>query len=876
MQLVCINLLFGIDTADSKRLDVIAYWLDSQHMMVQIPAHIMPRNSLKFYLREQATPNSFNTELPALSYNSDVIILSTASIPLAQQKELVSKALVLDVMSGRFLMQRTGIAMTTILDDLFYTDTSLGQIWTSENVEIKIWSPTAQKMILHLYDSPQAATPVLSSPMAAKNGIWSIKLSTSYKLHYFQLEVVNFFPELLSYQNVFVTDPYSHGLSTDGQKTLLVDLEDPQTKPTDWDQYKLPDPVKTIESVVYENHIRDLTAHDLNIPKALQGKYLGLAAEESQAYLYLKEIKNAGITHLHLLPFYDFASVPENKAHLETLPDLDWGSTDEAPTALARIRRKDNYNWGYDPVHWLSPEGSYATNPDGISRIYEIRKMIQSLHKLNLHITQDVVFNHTYASDFTSYSVLNKLVPSYYYRLEPKGVVATSSCCADTASENRMMERLMIDSIKHWIKYYHITSFRFDLMSFHSRETMIKIRDIVKDDLNIKFNYPANSVLIFGEAWAFGSLNDRRPDLAMTQKNSFGSGIGVFNDRLRDALRGGTTNLSEPADQGFITGLFDNFNYSPRNRNSPVTEYDRLEKHLHLKDVVKIGLAGNLRDFIFKEHWGSLQSAGNINFRGAPVAYSEAPQESINYVSAHDGTTLWDAIQAKLPYQSEWAQPATAPLWERVRRQQLALSIVLFSQGIPFIEGGSEILRSKNGDVDSYDSGDYYNALNLNLKTNNWTRALPPPWKNDSEWGFWSERISDQSINPRPEDISGTLNIFKALLKIRKNHEAFKIDNLKNIQKRLSFLDETHRGDSEILVMNLVSSKSNNPDIIVIWNTSRLEKNWQHSILNNQNWKIEPTLNVQNTPWLSKVILAKGSVLLPPLSFVILVGSTEL
>lgn len=852
----------------SQRLDILAYWVDSQHMAVQVPSHVMPRNSLSFFLRDQSTPNNFNTELPALSYNNDWIILNTSSIPVIQQKELVNKALVLDVMSGSFLMQRTGVALTTVLDDLFYTDLALGQIWNASGVEIRIWSPTAREMLLHLYDSAESFKPVASIPMAVKSGVWNLQLPAKFTGYYYQLEVVNFFPELQNYQTVLVTDPYSPGLSTDGQKTLLVDLDDPKTKPTDWDQYRLPTPVKTIESVIYESHIRDLSANDINIPEKIRGKYIGLAAEKSLAYQHLKNLKNSGITHLHLLPFNDFATVPENELDQEVLPDRDWTSPDEAPTALARIRTKDNYNWGYDPVHWLSPEGSYATDANGITRIYEIRMMIQSIQKIGLHITQDVVFNHTYASDLSDKSVLNKVVPSYYYRLDSKGVVASSSCCADTASENRMMERLMSDSLKHWIKYYHITSFRFDLMSFHSRETMIRLRDVIKTELNKNFNFPTDSVLIFGEAWPFGSLNERRPDLAMSQKNSYGAGIGVFNDRLRDALRGGTTNLSELSDQGFVTGLLDSFNFSPRNRNSPTDKNERQEKFLHLKDVVKIGLAGNLKDFYFKEHWGSHQSGGSMNYRGSPVAYSQSPQETINYVSAHDGTTLWDAIQAKMSYRSEWAVPSTTLLWERVRRQQLALSFILFSQGIPFIEGGTEILRSKNGDVDSYDSGDYYNALNLNLQSNNWNRALPPEWKNGEEWNFWSSRIADGSINPQPQDITQTLKLFKVMLEIRKHYDAFSMDSLASIQERLLFLDENFNTDPELLPMSLNLKDSRK--ILVIWNTSRSEKIWHHPVLNSSKWQIVPELNSQNTSWFADISLTKTILKLPPISFVVL------
>ncbi len=492
--------------------------------------------------------------------------------------------------------------------------------------------------------------------------------------------------------------------------------------------------------------------------------------------------------------------------------------------------------------------------------------MIQSLHQLGLQVTQDVVFNHTFAADFTDKSVLNQLVPFYYYRLESKGLIANSSCCADTASENRMMEKLMADSLRHWIKYYHMTSFRFDLMSFHSRETMIRLREIIRNSVQENFGFPADSVLVYGEAWPFGSLHSRSPETAMTQKNSFSAGIGVFNDRMRDALRGGTTNLAELSDQGFVTGLLDHFNFSPRNRNSPVNSGERVEKFLHLKDVVKIGLAGNLRDFHFKEHWGSEQTGGNIQYRGSPVGYAETPQETINYVSAHDGTTLWDAVQAKSAYRSEWANPNTAQLWERVRRHQLALSFVIFSQGVPFIEGGTEILRSKNGDVDSYDSGDYYNALDFSLKSNNWNRALPPEWKNGSEWGFWSPRISDKSITPGFTEIQGTLSLFKAMLQIRSHYKLFRMTSLAVIQQQLEYLDTP----SDTSVLSLRLSEPGGKSLLVLWNVARDPKTWTHPVLHSGGWAPVPQLTDQNTPWLKEISIVADSISLPPLSFVVL------
>ncbi len=291
---------------NSNEKDVLAYWIDSQHMAVQVPGNVIPRSSLTFFLRDQATPAVFNVQLPVLSYNNDWVILNTSALTRAVQKELVDQALVLDVMSGTFLMNRTGIALTGLLDDLFYTDAPLGQSWSKTEVEIKIWSPTARQVTLHVYQSADSPEPVFSEPLRSNDGIWTAHLSRQFSGFYYQLEVRNFFPNLLNYVDAVITDPYSPGLSADGKRTLLIDLDDTSTKPDGWDSYRLPSPVKTIDSVIYESHIRDLTAADKGIPEKFRGKYSGLSQEHSRAVLHLKELKEAGITHLHLLPFNDF------------------------------------------------------------------------------------------------------------------------------------------------------------------------------------------------------------------------------------------------------------------------------------------------------------------------------------------------------------------------------------------------------------------------------------------------------------------------------------------------------------------------------------------------------------------------------------------
>lgn len=690
------------------------------------------------------------------------------------------------------------------LDERFTTNFPLGVLLERDSTIFRLWAPTALAIEVEVFDSPSEESFIESIPMkeSATQNLWVAESPRNLQNKFYLYKITLYHPIQAKVVTLKVVDPYALSLSLNSSFGQILDLDSQKTKPTNWDASQRPKISSPTDAVIYEVHLRDATAKDQSLPKNLRGTYLGLVDPRGRAFHHLKALAEAGLTHVHILPFADFSSVEENKSLWkieEPLESPPWGS-DEPQALVGKNRQQDGYNWGYDPVQYFSPEGTYAVRNE--DRVLELRTMISELHKIGLSVVQDVVFNHTYASGFFKYSILDLIVPFYYYRYTDVGFVESSSCCADTASENVMMERLMIDAVTHWAREYKIDGFRFDLMSFHTKSNLRKVRRALNANLK------SSQSLIYGEAWNFGSLTARRPREALTQLNSTGEGLGIFNDRLRDALRGGTTNSSEKSDQGWLTGLWDDFNSEPANRNTPLDPGERQQKFLALTDIVKIGLIGNLASYKLKDHQGNFVLAKDIYFRGQPVAYADSPRESVNYSSAHDGYTLWDAIQAKLPFFTPQRLPPIASLEEKVAIQKLGISVILSSVGIPFIESGTEILRSKSGDQNSYDSGDWFNALDFSLKKNGWGLGLPPAWQNQEDWSFWRPRLMEPQLQLRQlsrqvDPIKAVLEHTKAWLRVRKAYPALRVESSEVVKEHFRFIDQTPEAKPGLIALEI-------------------------------------------------------------------------
>ena len=360
------------------------------------------------------------------------------------------------------------------------------------------------------------------------------------------------------------------------------------------------------------------------------------------------------------------------------------------------------------------------------------------LHQAGIEVLLDVVYNHTNASGQDEKSVLDRIVPGYYHRLNDKGQVETSTCCQNTASEHNMMEKLMVDSLVTWATEYKIDAFRFDLMGHHMKRNMIKVRETL-DSLSLaEDGVNGAEIYMYGEGWNFGEVADNARGVNATQLNMAGTGIGTFSDRLRDAVRGvGPFDSGEALrrNQGFANGLF----YDHNAFNSGSSE--ELEKLLLFSDQIRVGMAGNLADYEFIDHNGDLVTGKDVDYNGQPAGYTQDPQEDITYISKHDNQTLYDNNTYKNPVDTSMA--------DRVRVQNVGLSTVLLGQGVPFMHAGSDLLRSKSFDRDSYNSGDWFNRLDFTYQANNYGVGLPVAGKNQDNWVIMQPRLANPDLKLR-------------------------------------------------------------------------------------------------------------------------------
>ena len=517
------------------------------------------------------------------------------------------------------------------------------------------------------------------------------------------------------------------------------------------------------DSVIYELHVRDFSIDDASVPAADRGKFTAFDAPGTAGRQHLQKLADAGLTHVHILPAFDIATIDEDPANRVELDDpveklcarnaaaanlcvTDSGKTIrraiedaiaaqwlERPQQIANwMRALDGFNWGYDPYHFGVPEGSYSTDPNGVQRIVEFRRMVKGLNDLGLRTVMDVVYNHTNQSGQNPKSVFDKIVPGYYHRRDnTSGFPTSASCCQDTASEFRMMEKLMVDTGVRWARDYKVSGFRFDLMSMHTLDNMTTFQQAVKA--------VEPSMYIYGEGWnCCGGEDDIRFKSAR-QANLGGTGIGSFSDRMRDPVRGGGPfdgGEQYVKNQGFVSGWF----YDPNSLNTGSTA-DR-QALIADTDNIRVWLAGGLATYQLQNAAGATVSGASVDYRGQPSGYTKDPQEAINYAEKHDNQTLWDL--------GSYKHPTGTPLDDRVRAHNVAMSLILLGQGVPFVHAGSDILRSKSGDRDSYDSGDWFNAIDWTLSGTKWAQGLPIADKNQAEWPILQVEV------PGSDDASGS------------------------------------------------------------------------------------------------------------------------
>ncbi|MDF2153059.1 pullulanase-type alpha-1,6-glucosidase [Vibrio sp. CAU 1672] len=704
----------------------------------------------------------------------------------------------------------------------------LGALVEGGAATFKLWAPTAQDVDLIIYDAELNEEATVAMTEDPVTGIWASEAQSDVVNKFYRYQVKVYHPITGVVETRLVTDPYSLSLSENSRYSQVVDLDDPSLMPQGWNEYERPTLTKDEDHVLYESHLRDFSFSDSKGTPAYNGKYLALTEADRESVTHLQALKDAGLTTLHVLPAFDIATVDENADNqvnindtvgklcgikpeaavceteddskvIEDVLDSYDPSTGAAQALMNDLRMLDSFNWGYDPFHYTVPEGSYATDANGSKRILEFREMVQATHKMDLKLVMDVVYNHTNASGVNDKSVLDKIVPGYYHRLNVNtGGVERSTCCDNTATENLMMGKLMVDSLKVWADDYKVDGFRFDLMGHQPKDVMVyALEQIRKIDPN---------TLFYGEGWDFGEVSNNARFDQSTQINMAGTEIGTFSDRLRDAVRGGSPfdggtdsegNHPLRFNQGFANAAYPN--------EETKTDADSVNGRLHNQDLVRLGMAGNLADYILLDYKGETKLGKNVDYNGAPAGYTKFPSENISYVSKHDNQTLWDNNAYKIATGTDSA--------ERARMQSVSLSTVMLGQGIPFIHMGSELLRSKSMQRDSYDSGDWYNRVFFDGSDNNWNVGLPREDKDGANWDLIKQIIGDSSAMPSAADIELTKQQFLELLKIRSSSELFRLDTAEEVMNRVDFRNVGADQKEGLIVMSIDDGTSAGKDL---------------------------------------------------------------
>ncbi|UCM91468.1 pullulanase-type alpha-1,6-glucosidase [Streptomyces marincola] len=669
----------------------------------------------------------------------------------------------------------TGVQLPGVLDDRYAeaaTDAELGPVFDRRGrPTLSVWAPTARRVALELGGR--------TVPMRRDHdsGVWSATGDRSWYGQPYRYRVTVWAPQAGEVVTNRVTDPYATALTTDSERSLVIDLDDPALAPAGWRDLDKPDPVPAARATIQELHVRDFSVAD---PTARHpGRYLAFTDTASDGMRHLRALADAGTTHVHLLPTFDIATIPERPGD-QAAPDCDLASLPADSAAqqecVGRVRGQDAYNWGYDPLHYTVPEGSYATDPEGPARTLEYRRMVRGLNGAGLGVVLDVVYNHTTAAGQHEHAVLDRIVPGYYHRLLDDGSVATSTCCANTAPEHAMMGKLVVDSVVTWATQYKVDGFRFDLMGHHPRQNILDVRAAL-DALTLREDgVDGRNILLYGEGWDFGEVAGDARFTQATQANMAGTGIATFSDRARDAVRGGGPFDADPRVQGFASGLYTDPNDSPANG----TEAEQRRRLLHHQDQIKVGLTGNLADYTFTDSTGRTVRGAEVDYNGAPAGYAERPGDALAYVDAHDNETLFDALTYKLP-------TGTAP-GERARAQVLAQATALFSQGPVLGQAGTDLLRSKSLDRNSYDSGDWYNAIHWDCRAGNgFGRGLPPAWDNEHYWPWAGPALAlpGPRVGCAETDAAGAA--YRDLLAIRAAEEAFALPTAEAVQRQVAF-----------------------------------------------------------------------------------------
>ncbi len=718
------------------------------------------------------------------------------------------------ILQGATLVQSAGA-----LDALYSeaaTKLTYGAVVEGGNVTFRLWAPTARSVKLALFDEQHKPLGERTMTLDEASGSWSVQGGSELVGKFYRYDIQVYHPVSRKLESYQVTDPYSLSLAMNSEFSQVVDLNDPALKPEGWDSLKAPHSQQNPADItIYEAHVRDLTGNDDSTPAEHRGKFLGLTDTDTAPVKHLQALAKSGVSHLHLLPVFDIATVNEDPAKVANisddfgklcqvnpevqnskfagycssgqtieavLGDLQGGDSKENPQVqelYGYLRGVDSFNWGYDPYHYTTPEGSYATNAEGSQRILEFREMVKAIKQnIGMNVVMDVVYNHTNEAGLGPKSVLDKIVPWYYQRLNPEtGSVENSTCCSNTAPEHAMFAKLMDDSLVTWARDYKIDAFRFDLMGHHPKDQMVQALAAVK-----KVN---PEMYFYGEGWNFGEVQDDKRFVQATQKHLAGTGIGSFSDRLRDAVRGGS-----PFDGGDTIRKTQGFGNGALVDANEMDGVDRATA-LHQADLVRLGMAGNLKDFILTDKDGMPKKGSDIDYNGQPAGYAQDPTEIQNYVDKHDNQTLFDNLIYKAPQGADL-----------VRMQGVSLATAMLGQGIPFTHAGVELLRSKSMERDSYDSGDWYNRVDYTLADNNFDKGLPRKDKDGDNYPL-IEKVLGKHVKPSGADMATMVGFYQELAELRQSSRLLRLGSGAEVIKRVDFRNTGPDQEPGLIVMTV-------------------------------------------------------------------------
>ncbi len=821
--------------------DFAGHWIDSNTLIWDTPTALVA----EVRLHHSATAE---LELDPMTGVNGTALVLTATTLTPEQEALVpgktswaafsgswtddeAKAIVKDQLviasydADGVPLNATHVQAAKVLDDLYTSgaddadEAELGAIYNGADITASLWAPTAQDVKLQVFDASKNLVSTEQMVEDPATGIWSFT-AANLDRQFYRYELTLYHHQNDAIETIWSTDPYSVSLSTNGMYSQFVNLDDADLKPTGWDAQTITTLVDPEDAVIYEGHIRDFSARDSSTTEANRGKFMAFTETTSDPMMHLQSLKDSGLTHFHMLPAFDIATINEDPSRIvdltNTVADLcavnssapvcgvennsdtlesvmqSYAPYSEDAQALAEaMRGYDSFNWGYDPKHFNAPDGIYASDADGEARILEMRSMIMSLHDMGLRVVMDVVYNHTNSAGLFDNSVFDKVVPGYYHRRDGKtGAVQQSTCCNDTSLENRMMDKFMTDSLTQWASQYSMDGFRFDIMSHGSKAQMLAARDAVQAiDPD---NY------FYGEGWYRGDLGF----VNATQDNMAGTEMGTFNDRLRDAVRDAT----------LFTGD---------------------ENTLDRQDILRIGMAGTLKDYVLKDRNGVASTGSSFS----PSAYADDPADVINYVSKHDDETLWDKLQFGLG--------VAETLDQRVRIQNVAASIPLMSQGIPFLQMGNELLRSKSMDKNSFDAGDWFNWLDFTKSNSNWNVGLPLAGDNSFRWSEIVAISSNPNTQIGATEINFAVEVFKEYLSIRSGSKLFRLTSSSDVLERVGFHNIGSNQTQGLVVMSiddgtgLTDLDPNVDAIVVVVNGTNSEQS--HTVLTATGFSLHST-----------------------------------